>query len=308
MINTMIVVAGPTASGKSSLGISLAKKINGQIISTDSMQVYKGMDIGTAKIRQMEGITHHLVDVVSPMDDFNIVMYKAMADRAVDEIYKKNQVPILVGGTGFYIQAILYDIDFSMEAFDENIRSQLEERARNTSPDDLHDELKRIDPKSADIIHANNVRRVIRALEFYYTTGQMISEHNDEQRKKKSKYDLKYFVLNMPRDILYKRIDKRVDEMIAQGLEDEVKSLINQGVPRGSTAMQAIGYKEMLSYIDGMISLDEAINIIKRESRHYAKRQLTWFRREKDAIWIDVENFDFDSQKILGYMLDVINE
>ncbi len=308
MINTMIVVAGPTASGKSSLGISLAKKINGQIISTDSMQVYKGMDIGTAKIRQMEGIAHHLIDVVSPMDDFNIVMNKAMADRAVDEIYKKNQVPILVGGTGFYIQAILYDIDFSMEAFDENIRRQLEERARNTSPDYLHDELKRIDPKSADIIHANNVRRVIRALEFYYTTGQMISEHNDEQRKKKSKYDLKYFVLNMPRDILYKRIDKRVDEMITQGLEDEVKSLINQGVPRGSTAMQAIGYKEMLSYIDGMISLDEAIDIIKRESRHYAKRQLTWFRREKDAIWIDVENFDFDSQKILGYMLDVINE
>ena len=310
MKKPLIVLTGPTAAGKTSLSISLAKAVNGEIISADSMQVYKGMDIGSAKIRkeEMQGVTHYLVDVLEPEDEFHIVKFQKMAKAAMKEIYAKGKIPILVGGTGFYIQAVARDIDFTQAEQETSYREELERLAKEKGADYLHEELRKVDPKSAQNIHANNVKRVIRALEFYHQNKTPISEHNEEQKQQVSPYELAYFVLSAPRNILYERIDKRVDKMLEEGLLEEVRTLKERGCHRGMVSMQGIGYKEILAYLDGEYPLEEAVRILKRDTRHFAKRQLTWFRREQDVIWLDKEEFHWNENEILEYMLKILRE
>lgn len=305
----LVVLTGPTAVGKTKLSIELAKKIGGEIISADSCQVYKHMDIGSAKIRpeEMGGIPHFLVDELEPSEEFNVVVFQQKTKQYMKEIYERGHIPILVGGTGFYIQAVLYDIHFSQDDDNHQIRKELESMASEKGPEYMHEELRKIDPASADAIHANNVKRVIRALEYYKLTGQRISEHNEEQRNNESPYDFSYFVLNDHRELLYERIDKRVDEMITEGLVDEVKHLKELGYDRSYVSMQALGYKEIFGYLEGEISLDEAIYIIKRDTRHFAKRQITWFKREKEVLWVNKPDFDYNNDKILDYMYQHIN-
>lgn len=303
----LIILTGPTAAGKTKLSIELAKSVNGEIISADSMQVYKYMDIGSAKIKQkeMEGIKHYLVDILEPTQDFNVVLFQKYAKEAMEQIYAKGKIPILVGGTGFYIQSVLYDIDFTENDEDTQLRRELEELARQKGAQYLHMVLQECDPKSAEMIHANNVKRVIRAIEFYRQTGNPISEHNEQERGKKSAYDSHYFVLTDVRDRLYANIDRRVDQMLEEGLVEEVKKLMEMGCKRESTAMQGLGYKEIIAYLLGEITLDEAVYLIKRDTRHFAKRQLTWFRREKDVIWVEKDQFAYDDEKMLQYMINM---
>ena len=305
----LVVLTGPTAVGKTKLSIELAKKIGGEIISADSCQVYKHMDIGSAKIRpeEMGGIPHFLVDELEPSEEFNVVVFQQKTKQYMEKIYERGHIPILVGGTGFYIQAVLYDIHFSQDDNNHQIRKELESMASEKGPEYMHEELRKIDPASANAIHANNVKRVIRALEYYKLTGQRISEHNEEQRNNESPYDFSYFVLNDHRELLYERIDKRVDEMITEGLVDEVKHLKELGYDRSYVSMQALGYKEIFGYLEGEISLDEAIYIIKRDTRHFAKRQITWFKREKEVLWVNKPHFDYNNDKILDYMYQHIN-
>lgn len=300
----LVVLTGPTAVGKTKLSIELAKRIGGEIISADSMQVYKHMDIGSAKIRpeEMENVPHFLVDELEPSEEFNVVVFQQKTKQYMDEIYKRGHIPILVGGTGFYIQAVLYDINFSEDDDNHKIREELEALAKEKGADYMHEKLRKIDPASADAIHANNVKRVIRALEYYKLTGQKISEHNEEQREKESPYDFSYFVLNDHRELLYERIDKRVDEMVTEGLVEEVQKLKAMGYDRSYVSMQGLGYKEILSHLEGEIPLEEAIYILKRDTRHFAKRQITWFKREKEVIWVNKPEFDYNNDKILDFM------
>ena len=308
--NPMVILTGPTAVGKTALSIALAKKINGAIISADSMQVYKYMDIGSAKImpEEMDGVRHYLVNELDPSDEFHVVRFVEMAKQALKEITANGQIPIVVGGTGFYIQALLYDIDFTENEGNVELRANLEALAAEEGPEAFHARLVRADPKAAEEIHANNVKRVIRALEYYEMTGERISEHNEEQREKKSPYNFAYFVLNDERASLYGRIDRRVDEMMKDGLVKEVESLKNEGCRRGMVSMQGLGYKEILDYLDGEIPLEEAVRVLKRDTRHFAKRQLTWFRRERDVIWVEKPEFAYDDEKILAFMLKIIKE
>ena len=310
MKKPLIVLTGPTAVGKTSLSISLAKAVNGEIISADSMQVYKGMDIGSAKIRkeEMQGVTHYLVDILEPEEEFHIVKFQELAKAALEEIYAKGKIPILVGGTGFYIQAVTRDIDFTQAEQETSYREELEQFAKEKGAEYLHEKLREVDSKSAENIHANNVKRVIRALEFYHQNGTPISEHNEEQKQQTSSYNLAYFVLTAPREILYERIDRRVDQMMEEGLLEEVKSLRERGCHRGMVSMQGLGYKEILAYLEGEYPLEEAVRILKRDTRHFAKRQLTWFRREQDVIWVDKEQFHWNEAEILEYMMSVLKE
>ena len=310
MKKKLIILTGPTAAGKTKLSIELAKAVNGEIISADSVQVYKYMNIGSAKIKpeEMCGIEHYLVDILEPSQDFNIVLFQKYAKAAMEEIYSKGKIPIIVGGTGFYIQSVLYDIDFNESDEDNELRRELEKTASEKGNQFLHDMLRECDPKAAEQIHANNVKRVIRAIEFNRQTGKKISEHNEAERQKESAYVSSYFVLTDERSRLYANIDKRVDIMLEQGLVDEVKGLLDMGCKRDSVAMQGLGYKEIIAYLAGEISLDEAVYIIKRDTRHFAKRQLTWFRREKDVIWVEKDKFKYDDEKMLEYMIEHINK
>lgn len=305
----LIVLTGPTAVGKTKLSIQLAKAIGGEIISADSMQVYRGMDIGSAKIteKEKEGVPHYLIDVLSPFEEFNIVLFQKMAKEAMKQIYEKGKLPVIVGGTGFYIQSVLYDIDFSEHDEQDGIRKQLEEIAgKENGAHELHEKLSSVDPESAAAIHENNVKRVIRALEFYEETGKRISEHNEEQRHKESPYDVSYFVLNDKREKVYERIDKRVDMMMEAGLVEEVKRLKDSGCRREMVSMQGLGYKEIMDYLNGEISVTEAVYRIKRDTRHFAKRQITWFKRERDVIWLDRDEYGNDDARILAAMLNKI--
>ena len=306
----MIILTGPTAVGKTALSIDLAKAINGAIISADSMQVYRHMDIGSAKItkEEMQGIPHYLIDVLEPQEEFHVVKFVELAKAALDEIYANGQIPIVTGGTGFYIQALLYDIDFTDQECDEAYRESLAQIAKEKGADVLHEMLREVDPKSAEAIHANNVKRVIRALEFYHLSGQRISEHNETEREKTSPYQFAYFVLTDDRTHLYERIEKRVDLMMEQGLLDEVKKLKAMGYHRDMVSMQGLGYKEILDALDGKITLDEAVLKIKKETRHFAKRQLTWFKRERDVIWFDKEKYDYRDDAILRDMIQILKE
>ena len=306
----MIILTGPTAVGKSALSVELAKKINGAVISADSMQVYRHMDIGSAKImpEKMQGITHYMIDELEPDEEFHVVRFTTMAKEYLKEIYAAGKIPIIAGGTGFYIQALLYDIDFTEQQCDEAYRRQLEEQAKEHGAGYLHEMLRKVDPASAEAIHANNVKRVIRALEFYHLSGQKISEHNETERQKQSPYNFAYFVLNDERAKLYECIDKRVDAMIAAGLVNEVQKLKDMGCSREMVSMQGLGYKEILAYLDGEYTLEEAVYIIKRETRHFAKRQLTWFKRERDVIWHDKQTFGYDDAAILTDMISILQE
>ena len=306
----MVILTGPTAVGKTELSISLAKAINGAIISADSMQVYKYMDIGSAKImpQEMDGVKHYLIDELMPDEEFNIYIFQKMAKEALDEIYANNQIPVIVGGTGFYIQGLLYDINFEEAKADEAFRREMEEFARKNGAEALHAKLLDIDKESYDTIHPNNIKRVIRALEYYHLNKAPISEHNKKEREKESPYNFAYFVLNDLRDNLYKRIDLRVDIMMQNGLPEEIKKLKDMGYTRDMVSMQGLGYKELLDYYSGILSLDEAVDKIKNETRHFAKRQLTWFRREKEVEWINKQEFNYDNKLILEHALDILKE
>ncbi|MCD8045937.1 MAG: tRNA (adenosine(37)-N6)-dimethylallyltransferase MiaA [Clostridiales bacterium] len=305
----LVILTGPTAVGKTDLSIALAKAIGGAVISADSMQVYRGMDIGSAKITaaEMGGVPHYLIDVLDPDEEFHVVRFQEMARQALAQIYAVGQIPIVVGGTGFYIQALLYDIDFTEQDGDPAFREELECIADQEGAHALHERLRRVDPASAEAIHENNVKRVIRALEFYEKSGEPISAHNERERKKESPYNFCYFVLNDDRGKAYERIDRRVDRMLADGLVDEVKALRAKGYHRGMVSMQGLGYKEIMAWLDGEIPYEEAVRVLKRDTRHFAKRQLTWFRREKDVIWI--EKSDFAGEKeILDEILGKLKE
>lgn len=304
-LRPMVVLTGPTAVGKTKLSIALAKAVNGEIISADSMQVYRYMNIGSAKITQdeMQGVPHHLIDVLEPWDEFNVVVFKEMCEKCLAGIYERGHIPIVTGGTGFYIQALLKDIDFTENEEDKSYREYLEKMAEEKGAEHLHAMLLEVDPESAEAIHANNIKRTIRALEFYHLTGEKISEHNEKEKEKGSAYNSCYFVLNDHRDRLYERIEQRIDEMLQEGLVEEVKALKEMGCHRGMVSMQGLGYKEMLAYLEGDMSLESAVEILKRDTRHFAKRQLTWFRREQDVIWVNKNEFEYDEAKILDYML-----
>ena len=278
----LIILTGPTAAGKTSLSIELAKSIGGEIISADSMQVYKKMDIGTAKIRpeEMQGVPHYLIDELDPSEEFNVVAFVEKSKEAMKKIYAAGHIPIIVGGTGFYIQALLYDIDFSQHEDKESYRKELEQLAKEKGKEYLYEILKKKDPEYATITHCNNVKKVIRALEYYKETGKKLSEHNEEQRQKESPYNFAYFVLYHDREELYDRINQRVDLMMEDGLLFEVESLIKEGYTKNLVSMQGLGYKEFFDYFDGRMILEDTVDKIKKDTRHFAKRQLTWFRRE----------------------------
>ena len=303
----LIILTGPTAVGKTELSIALAKSIGGEIISADSMQVYKYMNIGTAKIRseEMDGVPHHLIDILEPDVAFNVAMFKDLAKSAVEDIYSRGRIPILVGGTGFYIQALLYDIDFSEEDSNTSIRKELEILAEIKGAAFLHEKLREVDPESAEQIHANNVKRVIRALEYYQLHGEKISTHNETERHKESPYDFLYFVLTHDRQVLYERIEKRIDQMIDHGLISEVDNLLKKGYDSSLVSMQGLGYKELIPYLQKKCTLDEAIYVLKRDTRHFAKRQLTWFRRERNVRWLDKSLVSSD-EEILKEILNTI--
>ena len=303
----LVVVAGPTAVGKTKLSVALAKKIGGEIISADSMQVYRGMDIGSAKIRpdEMDGVRHHLIDVLDPSEPFDVVRFQSLAKQAMTEIISRGKIPILAGGTGFYIQSVVYDIDFTENDADPSFRRML---AGCKDPAYLHAMLEKADPEAAKAIHPNNIRRTIRALEFYQKTGSRISEHNQREREKTSPYRLCYFVLTQERSRVYEKINRRVDDMLSDGLVDEVRHLKEQGLTPEMTSMKGLGYAEMLRFLSGEIPYDEAVRLIKQNTRHFAKRQLPWFRREKDVVWINLDAYGSDEEKILREMLRILSE
>ena len=301
----LIILTGPTAVGKTALSIGLAKAVNGEIISADSMQVYKKMDIGTAKITaaEMQGVKHHLIDILDPSEDFNVVLFKEYALKAMEDIYSRGRIPIIVGGTGFYIQALLYDIDFEENDNDMSYREELQNLASLHGNNYIHDMLGKVDPESAEKIHANNVKRVIRALEFYKKTGTKISEHNETESQKESPYNFEYFVLCDDRAKLYDKIDRRIDIMLEDGLVDEVRGLVAEGYDRSLVSMQGLGYKEIIDYLQDRCSFDEAVYTLKRDTRHFAKRQITWFKREKHVTWVNKNEYESEAD-ILKYILE----
>ena len=310
MKKPLIILTGPTAVGKSALSIHLAKTVGGEIISADSMQVYRHMDIGSAKItkEEMEGVRHHLINVLEPTEEFNVVRFQAMAKEAMEKIYDAGHIPIVVGGTGFYIQALLYDIDFTKTEEDSTFRKKMEDLADEKGDGFLHEMLRKVDPASAKTIHENNRKRVIRALEFYHETGTPISSHNERERQKESPYQYAYFVLTDDRARLYERIEARVDKMLKGGLVQEVSALKEMGCKKEMVSIQGLGYKEILSYLNGERTLEEAVYVLKRDTRHFAKRQLTWFKRERDVIWLDKREYGYEDAKLLDAILEKLKE
>lgn len=286
----LLVIVGPTAVGKTALSIDLAKKLSGEIISGDSMQVYKGMDIGTAKIteKEMESIPHYLIDIIYPHESFSVADFQHKARTLITEINHRGKLPMIVGGTGLYVQSVIYEYQFSEAQKDHSLRVELEEYAEEYGNEALHQRLKSIDPITAERLHPNDVKRVIRAIEIYELTGKPMAEF--QQRAPESPYELCLLGLTMERSVLYDRINHRVDLMMEQGLVDEVKRLLEEGYHKNLQSMQGIGYKEMVEYLEGTISLDEAVELIKKNSRNFAKRQLTWFRSMKDIAWLDMTN------------------
>lgn len=307
MNKPLIIIAGPTACGKTSVSVKLAKLINGEIISADSMQVYKYMDIGTAKIlpEETEGIPHYMIDELYPDEEFSVAVFQQKAKKYIEKIYAKGKIPILVGGTGFYINALIYNNDFSEEQ-DTKERVELQRIYNEKGKDYIFNMLKTVDPESAEKIHPNNIKKVIRALEFYKQTGKKISQHNIEEKQREAFYDVSFFVLNMDRNLLYNRINQRIDIMLKNGLLNEVSSLLEKYSPE-LVSMQGLGYKEFIPYFNNQCSLDDAIEILKRDTRHFAKRQLTWFKHQCHGTWINVDQFE-NSQKTAEYINKIILE
>ena len=283
----VIVICGPTASGKTTLSIQLAQKINGEIISSDSMQIYKDMNIGTAKPDQqeMQGIKHYLLDFVEPNQRYSVADYKKDAENAIEDILQKGKVPIIVGGTGLYVDSLIYGIEYPNIEFDENYRKELERRVEKEGLEKLYEKAKKIDPQAMKKISRNDQKRILRVLEIYNSTGKTKTEQEIESRKNEVKYDYRVFAINMDREKLYDRINKRVDIMIQKGLIEEVENLLKK-YNEFPTAMQGLGYKEVVEYIQGKVLKEDMIENIKRESRRYAKRQITWFKKNKQTIWI----------------------
>lgn len=296
MKKPLVMIGGPTACGKTAMSIELAKRINGEVISGDSMQIYRYMDIGTAKVTEEEkqGIPHYLVDELNPDEEFNVMIFQQKAKAYMNEIWAKGKIPIIVGGTGFYMNALLYDTDFTETENDTSFREECYKQAQNEGAEVLFERLKKIDPEYAEIIHANNVKRVARALEYHFLTGEKFSQHNDEQREKESPYQAAVIILTMEREKLYQRINYRVDLMMEQGLLAEVKGLLEKGYSPDLVSMQGLGYKEFMPYFRGECSLDDAVEQLKKGTRHFAKRQLTWFRRQIDGLWVDLSKADLD--------------
>ncbi|APH17803.1 tRNA (adenosine(37)-N6)-dimethylallyltransferase MiaA [Clostridium botulinum] len=296
----LLIIAGPTAVGKTDISIKLAEKLNGEIISADSMQIYKYMDIGSAKITkdEMQGIPHHLIDVVEPHEEFNVSSFKTLAEKSIKNIWNRGKLPIIAGGTGLYINSLIYNYDFTDADRDEKYREYLTKLAEDKGKEYVHNLLKDIDEESYEKLYPNDLKRVVRALEVYKITGKSISEYTKENEKKlyDIPYNVNYFILNMNREVLYERINKRVDIMMSKGLIEEVKKLESMGYTPDMQSMKGIGYKEVLFYLNGDISLDEAIYLIKKGSRNYAKRQLTWFRKDKRSIWIDKDNYSSEEE------------
>lgn len=292
MSNKIIVIVGPTAVGKTYASVELAKKLNTEIISADSMQIYKGMDIGTAKVTidEMQGIKHHMIDVVNPNEDYSVSEFRYDSEKIIGNMHSNGKVPIIVGGSGLYVNSLIYDLDFANAKSDEKLREYYDYYHKEHGEDALYEKLQRIDPEAAEKIHKNNVKRVIRALEVYDLTGVKFSEQNTDIRKPSNKYQCILVGLSLDRKILYERINQRVDIMIEQGLIDEVKELLNKGYHKDLVSMRGIGYKEIIDYLDGDLSLEEAVNILKRNTRRFAKRQYTWFLRDSNVKWFDLEN------------------
>ncbi len=305
----LIIISGATAVGKTELSIKLAQMINGEIISADSMQVYKNFDIGTAKASadEMKGIKHYLIDELDADEEFSVYEFKIRAEKYIKQILSDGKIPIIVGGTGFYIQSVLYGIDFSEEESNTKYRQQLEAIAQEKGKAFLHDMLLQADPESAKKIHENDIKRVIRALDYYHENNSPISEHNRMQQQKKAAYNYAYFVLNRDRQTIYDRINKRVDIMIRDGLIEEVKGLIASGISPDSIAMQGLGYKETVKYINGEISLERLSELIKSGTRHFAKRQITWFKRERDVKWLNYEDYS-NVDDMLNKMFEILKE
>lgn len=290
MKKPLIVIGGPTACGKTGFSIKLAKEIGGEIISADSMQVYRYMDIGTAKVtpEEADGVPHYLIDEFDPDEEYNVMLFQQKAKAYMEEIWAKGKTPILVGGTGFYINALLYDNDFTETENDTSYREECYKLAQEQGPEVLFERLKEVDPEYAAIMHANNVKRVTRALEYHYLTGQKFSEHNAEQKEKETPYDAAVIILNMDREKLYERIELRIDIMMQEGLLEEVKGLLDKGYTPDLVSMQGIGYKEFIPYFNGECTLEEAVTQLKTNTRRFAKRQLTWFRRQIEGLWVDL--------------------
>ena len=290
----LIAIAGPTASGKTALSIELAGRMSGEIVSSDSMMGYRGMDIGTAKptIDEMQGIPHHMIDVANPDENYSAARYRDDARRVIDEIAARGHVPIMCGGTGLYIDAVTRDMSFAQTPADDKLRTRLEDELKARGAHAMHEQLKKVDPATAARLHENDTRRVLRALEIYYSTGVPMSQSAERAGENRELYDLTLIALNMPRERLYSRINLRVDEMCQRGLFEEVSALLAGGLARGTTAMQALGYKEMAQALSGEITREEAISNLKQRTRNYAKRQLSWLRRDTRTIWLDVNEND----------------
>lgn len=308
MKRPLIVIGGPTACGKTGFSIKLAKEIGGEIISADSMQVYRYMDIGTAKVtpEEADGVPHYLIDEFDPDEEYNVMIFQQKAKAYMEEIWAKRKIPILVGGTGFYINALLYDNDFTETENNTSYREECYKLAREQGPDVLYERLQEIDPEYAANIHPNNVKRVTRALEYHYLTGQKFSEHNAEQKEKETPYNAAVIILTMDREKLYERIELRIDLMLKQGLLEEVKGLLDRGYTPDLVSMQGIGYKEFIPYFNGECTLEEAVTQLKTNTRRFAKRQLTWFRRQIDGLWIDLSKAT--GEETLEDVLDYLKE
>lgn len=308
MKRPLIVIGGPTACGKTGFSIKLAKEIGGEIISADSMQVYRYMDIGTAKVtpEEADGVPHYLIDEFDPDEEYNVMIFQQKAKAYMEEIWAKGKIPILVGGTGFYINALLYDNDFTETENDTSYREECYKLAQEQGPEVLYERLQKVDPEYAANIHANNVKRVTRALEYHYLTGQKFSEHNAEQKEKETPYDAAVIILTMDREKLYERIELRIDLMLEQGLLEEVMGLLDRGYTPDLVSMQGIGYKEFIPYFNGECTLEEAVTQLKTNTRRFAKRQLTWFRRQIDGLWIDLSKAT--GEEALEDVLDYLKE
>ena len=309
MNDELIIISGPTSSGKSSIALDVAERLGGEIISADSMQVYRGMDIGTGKLtkEEMRGIPHHLIDVIEPTEDYNVSKFVNMARKAIDDILSRGKVPIIVGGTGFYIRSLLYTGDTGNPGKDPDYKNMLRERAEREGLGKLYEELSAVDSEASGRIDRNNRARIIRALEYNHATGQKYSEYCDSVELPEPIYKARMFVLECERSVLYERMDERIDRMISEGLVEEVRGLISKGVDSKCTSMNGIGYKEIAKYLSGEMQLDEAIRLIKSNTHHYAVRQSTWFRHQKDVVIVDCRDRDKASKDILTALGNYLN-
>lgn len=307
MDNKIIVLVGPTAVGKTYISVELAKKLNTEIVSADSMQIYKGMDIGTAKItkEEMQGIRHHMIDIIEPDKIYSVSDFKHDSEKIIDRIISENKIPIIAGGSGLYVNSLIYDLDFGKAKSDSSVRDYYTSLYKEHGEDYLYDRLKEVDPESAEKIHKNNVKRVMRALEVYHITGRKFSETNMSVRKGSSKYNCILIGIRSDRKVLYQRINERVDKMMEKGLAEEVRALMSKGYGKELVSMQGIGYKEIIEYLEGSTGLCEAVEILKRNTRRFAKRQFTWFLRDDNVKWFDVpsaEEIDIVVENIYNYV------